>query len=77
MTLQLARVKDLPAPEFGTLQAWEASVNAAGRGGNNNGSATDASKSSQGQGYGGTPMPYIGETKVCHFFKKISLMITH
>ncbi|CAA6669319.1 unnamed protein product [Spirodela intermedia] len=64
LTLQLARVKDLPAPEFGTLQAWEASVNAAGRGGNNNGSATDASKSAQGQGYGGTPMPYIGETKV-------------
>ncbi|XP_078435898.1 transcription factor TFIIE, alpha subunit [Wolffia australiana] len=63
LTLQLARVKDLPVPEFGTLQAWEATVSAANRGGNANGT-NDASKSSQTHGYGGTPMPFIGETKV-------------
>ncbi|MQM05714.1 hypothetical protein Taro_038540 [Colocasia esculenta] len=61
LTLQLARVKDLPAPEFGTLQSWEAS--AAGRATNGSAGVTDT-KSSQGQGYGGTPMPFLGETQV-------------
>ncbi|PKA50119.1 hypothetical protein AXF42_Ash019638 [Apostasia shenzhenica] len=63
LTLQLARVKDLPAPELWGLLAWEARANAAARaiGGSN---ASDSSKSSQNQGYGGTPMPFLGETRV-------------
>ena len=69
LTFQLARVKDLSVPEFGTLQAWEASINAAKRGGNNSSLATDASKSSQPHGYSGSPMPYIGETKVFLFHR--------
>nr|DAD35239.1 TPA_asm: hypothetical protein HUJ06_005879 [Nelumbo nucifera] len=60
---QLARVKDLPVPEFGSLQAWEARANAAGRAANGDSGANDSSKSSQGQGYGGTPMPFLGETR--------------
>ncbi|KAK4397947.1 Transcription initiation factor IIE subunit alpha [Sesamum angolense] len=61
---QLARVKDLPVPEFGSLQAWELRANAAGRSINGDLNANDPSKSSQGLGFGGTPMPYVGETKV-------------
>ncbi|EHA8588233.1 putative general transcription factor IIE subunit 1-like [Cocos nucifera] len=63
LTLQLARVKDLPAPEFGSLQAWEARANAAARASADS-STVDSTKSSQGQGYGGTPMPFLGETRV-------------
>lgn len=59
---QLARVKDLAVPEFGGLLAWEARVHATARvTGDSN--AND-SKSSLGQGYGGTPMPFLGETRV-------------
>ncbi|KAK8962875.1 hypothetical protein KSP40_PGU004497 [Platanthera guangdongensis] len=59
---QLARVKDLAVPEFGGLLAWEARVQATARViGDSN--ASD-SKSSLGQGYGGTPMPFLGETRV-------------
>lgn len=61
---QLTRVKDLAVPEFGTLQAWEARANAAGRAANGDSGVDDTSKSSQGQGYGGTPMPFLGETRV-------------
>ena len=61
---QLSRVKDLPVPEFGSLQAWEARANAAGRVANGDSNANDSSKSSQGLGFGGTPMPFVGETKV-------------
>ncbi|KAF9608776.1 hypothetical protein IFM89_011397 [Coptis chinensis] len=60
---QLARIKDLPAPEFGSLEAWEARASAAARANGDSGT-NDPSKSSQGQGYGGTPLPYLGETKV-------------
>ncbi|KAL3848926.1 hypothetical protein ACJIZ3_010808 [Penstemon smallii] len=60
---QLGRVKDLPVPEFGNLQAWELRANAAGRA-NGDYNANDPSKNSQGLGFGGTPMPYLGETKV-------------
>lgn len=56
---QLVRVKDLPAPEFGNLQAWELRAHAAGRGANGDLNANDPSKS-----FHGTPMPYVGETKV-------------
>lgn len=56
---QLVRVKDLPVPEFGSLQAWELQAGSVARGaGDLNGN--DPSKSSQG----GTPMPFVGETKV-------------
>ncbi|KAF8407866.1 hypothetical protein HHK36_007003 [Tetracentron sinense] len=61
---QLSRVKDLAVPEFGSLQAWEARANAAGHAANGDSSANDSSKSSQGQGYGGTAMPFLGETRV-------------
>lgn len=61
---QLNRVKDLTVPEFGTLQAWEARANAVARAGNTDSNANDSSRSSQGQGYGGTPMPFLGETRV-------------
>ncbi|KAG6492800.1 hypothetical protein ZIOFF_047767 [Zingiber officinale] len=59
---QLDRVKDLPAPEFGTLQAWEARARAASQA-NGDSNASD-SKNIQGQGYGGTPMPFLGETSI-------------
>ncbi|XP_062119953.1 uncharacterized protein LOC133834375 [Humulus lupulus] len=59
---QLARVKDLPVPEFGTLLAWELRASAAARA-NGDANGNDPSKSSQ-SGYGGTPMPFFGETKV-------------
>ncbi|WOL18964.1 general transcription factor IIE subunit 1 [Canna indica] len=63
LVTQLNRVKDLPAPEFGTLLAWEARAHAAAQAtGDSN--ANDSSKSSQGQGYTGTPMPFLGETRV-------------
>ncbi|XP_022771780.1 general transcription factor IIE subunit 1-like [Durio zibethinus] len=59
---QLNRVKDLPVPEFGSLQAWEARASAARRALNGDSDSNDPSKTSQG--YGGTPMPFLGETKV-------------
>ncbi|KAB2057402.1 hypothetical protein ES319_A11G166000v1 [Gossypium barbadense] len=59
---QLNRVKDMPIPEFGSLQAWEARASAAGRAVNGDSGSNDPSKNSQG--YGGTPMPFLGETKV-------------
>ncbi|KAL6182939.1 hypothetical protein ACLB2K_044351 [Fragaria x ananassa] len=58
---QINRVKDLPPPEFGTLQAWEARAHAQRRAENGE-SSGDPSKSSHG--YGGTPMPFLGDTKV-------------
>ncbi|KAK4420514.1 Transcription initiation factor IIE subunit alpha [Sesamum alatum] len=58
---QLGRVKDLPAPDFGNLQAWELRANAAGRA---NGDLNANDPKSNGLGFGGTPMPYVGETKV-------------
>lgn len=59
---QLARVKDLPVPEFGSLLAWEARASAAARAANGDSSGNDPSRSSQ-SGYSATPMPF-GETKV-------------
>ncbi|KAI4307566.1 hypothetical protein L6164_030737 [Bauhinia variegata] len=56
---QLNRVKDLPVPEFGSLQAWEARATAAARAANGDGSASD-SKTSLGLGQ----LPYNGDTKV-------------
>ncbi|KAF4347115.1 hypothetical protein G4B88_025158 [Cannabis sativa] len=60
---QLARVKDLAVPEFGTLLAWELRASAAARAANGDANGNDPSKSSQ-NGYGGPPMPFFGETKV-------------
>ncbi|KAL7102372.1 hypothetical protein ACP275_08G116300 [Erythranthe tilingii] len=60
LTDQLGRVKDLPIPEFGNLQAWEVRANAANRAAN--GDPNSDSKSLHG--FNGTPMPYLGETKV-------------
>ncbi|KAM7278925.1 hypothetical protein ACFE04_006059 [Oxalis oulophora] len=62
LTEQLNRVKDLTIREFGSLLEWEARASAAGRALNGDGSSSDPSKANQG--YGGTPMPYLGETKV-------------
>lgn len=59
---QISRVKDLPVPEFGSLQAWEARASAAGRAANGDINGGD-SKMSQ-MGYNGAPMPYSGDTKV-------------
>ncbi|XP_057522194.1 transcription initiation factor IIE subunit alpha-like isoform X2 [Amaranthus tricolor] len=56
---QLNRVKDLPVPDFGTLQAWEVRASAAARaaaGDNPN----DPSRSYQS----GTPMPFLGDPKI-------------
>lgn len=55
---QLNRIKDLPVPEFGTLQAWEVRASAAARAAGEN--PNDPSRSAQG----GTPMPFLGDTKV-------------
>ncbi|KAJ3676531.1 hypothetical protein LUZ60_003943 [Juncus effusus] len=63
LVVQLNRVKDLPVPDFGTLQAWEASAAIAARAGGKL-DPDDPNKSSQFPGYSGTPMPYLGETKV-------------
>ena len=71
---QLNRVKDLVVPEFGTLQAWEARANAANRAANGD-SSSDPNKSAQGQGYGGTPMPFLGETKVYSSFSSYYVII--
>ncbi|KAI4331517.1 hypothetical protein MLD38_029702 [Melastoma candidum] len=58
---QLNRVKDLPIPEFCNLLAWEARASAAGCGMAGDGGANDALRSG---GYSGTPMPFLGDTKV-------------
>lgn len=59
---QLSRVKDLPVPEFGSLQAWEARASAVVRAASGDINLGD-SKMSQ-LGYNGVPMPYSGDTKV-------------
>ncbi|EYU24828.1 hypothetical protein MIMGU_mgv1a019720mg [Erythranthe guttata] len=52
LTDQLARVKDLPVPEFGSFQAWELKANAVARSDNGDCNANDPSRSSQGLGFG-------------------------
>ncbi|KAL9272690.1 General transcription factor IIE subunit 1-like protein [Drosera capensis] len=54
------RVQDLPPPDYGTLQAWEAQASAAARG--LTGGSSDVSKTAQG--LGGSQVPFFGETKV-------------
>lgn len=58
---QLARVKDLTVPEFGNLVAWEARANLMARA-NGDVHGNDPSRSSSV--YNGTPMPFLGDTKV-------------
>jgi len=60
---QLSRVKDLDAPDYGTLQAWELRASAAARASNADPGANDSSR----PGQAGTPMPFLGETKVPTF----------
>ncbi|KAK1305987.1 hypothetical protein QJS10_CPA10g01673 [Acorus calamus] len=43
---------------------WEAANAKAGRASHGDSDVGGSSKTSQGQGYGGTPMPFLGETKV-------------
>ena len=71
---QLTRVKDLPVPEFGTLHAWEARASAAVRAANGDSGAIDPSKSSQGLGYGGTSLPFVGDTKVTLFSSLLPIL---
>jgi len=66
---QLSRVKDLPVPEFGNLQAWEARASAAVRAAGGDINAGD-SKMSQ-LGYNGVPLPYRGDTKVTFFCLRV------
>eukprot|EP00252_Welwitschia_mirabilis_P019576 TRINITY_DN4565_c0_g1_i3.p1 TRINITY_DN4565_c0_g1~~TRINITY_DN4565_c0_g1_i3.p1 ORF type:complete len:432 (-),score=130.71 TRINITY_DN4565_c0_g1_i3:866-2161(-) len=63
LTEQLAKVKDLPVPDFGTLLQWEARA-LAGRATTGENNTNEGTKTSQTQGFTGTPMPYLGETKV-------------
>lgn len=58
---QINRVKDLPVPEFGSLQAWEARATIAAR---ENGDLNPNDPLRSQGGYGSTPMPFLGETKV-------------
>lgn len=55
---QLNKIKDLPIPEFGTLQAWEVRAGAAACAAGDN--SDDPSRSTQA----GTSMPFLGDTKV-------------
>lgn len=74
---QLSRVKDLPVPEFGSLQAWEARARASGLAANGESGIGD-SKIPHGLGYGGTPMPYSGDTKVifsCFEFEQYTFSV--
>eukprot|EP00250_Pteridium_aquilinum_P007411 c17133_g1_i3 orf=268-1734(+) len=61
---QLTKVKDLTPPDYGTLLAWEARAIAAGRMAPNGEAITNLPKASHAQGHSGTPMPFVGETKV-------------
>ncbi|AAC72123.1 Contains similarity to transcription initiation factor IIE, alpha subunit gb/X63468 from Homo sapiens [Arabidopsis thaliana] len=58
---QLNRVKDLPIPEFGSFLAWEARAAMAAR---ENGDLNPNDPLRSQGGYGSTPMPFLGETKV-------------
>ncbi|KAJ0778356.1 putative transcription factor C2H2 family [Helianthus annuus] len=60
LTDQLSRVKDLEAPDYGTLQAWELRASVVARASSSDPTGNDSNRSGQG----GTPMPFLGETKV-------------
>ncbi|GKD36161.1 transcription initiation factor IIE subunit alpha, partial [Tanacetum coccineum] len=56
----LHTVKDLEAPDYGTLQAWELRASAVARASNSETNANDSSRN----GMSGTPMLFLGETKI-------------
>nr|GEY93166.1 transcription initiation factor IIE subunit alpha [Tanacetum cinerariifolium] len=60
LTHILHRVKDLEAPDYGTLQAWELRASAVAHASNSDPNANDSSRI----GMSGTPMPFLGETKI-------------
>lgn len=60
----LAKVKDLTPPDYGSLVAWEARAIAAGRINANGEPISNLPRASHSQGNTGTPMPFVGETKV-------------
>lgn len=63
--VQLQRVKDLTPPDFGTLVQWEKrAIGSIRAGGENLGAFDDSVKTAHAQGLTGTPMPFLGETKV-------------
>lgn len=76
LTVQLSRVKDLTPPDFGTLAQWEKRAIAAGRMSSNGEAIVDLPKASHGQGLTGTPMPFLGETKVHSDLCSTSLVFT-
>ncbi|XP_023738954.1 transcription initiation factor IIE subunit alpha isoform X1 [Lactuca sativa] len=57
---QLGRLKDLEAPDYGTLETWKARARAVARASN----ANEYDPTTNGHGQGGTRMPFLGETKV-------------
>lgn len=62
LQVQLQRVKDLTPPDFGTLVQWEKrAIGSIRAGGESN---EDPVKAAHAQGLTGTPMPFLGETKV-------------
>nr|XP_011464246.1 PREDICTED: general transcription factor IIE subunit 1-like [Fragaria vesca subsp. vesca] len=67
---QINRIKDLPFPEFGSLQAWEARASAPRLAENGDSRAINPSISSHGLG-DGMPMPFVGDTKVEVVFSKV------
>ncbi|KAL6182938.1 hypothetical protein ACLB2K_044350 [Fragaria x ananassa] len=64
------KIKDLPFPEFGSLQAWEARESAPRLAENGDSRAINPSISSHGLG-DGMPMPFVGDTKVEVVFSKV------
>lgn len=71
----LMKVKDLTPPDYGTLLAWEARAIASGRIAPNGESIANLPKASHSQGNSGTPMPFVGETKVSSSHKKLQRWI--
>lgn len=60
--MQLQRVKDLTPPDFGTLVQWEKRAIGTLRPGGE--ASEELRKQTHAQGMTGTPMPFLGETKV-------------
>jgi transcription initiation factor TFIIE subunit alpha len=70
LQVQLQRVKDLTPPDFGTLVQWEKrAIGSIRAGGESN---EDPVKAAHAQGLTGTPMPFLGETKVSSAFREVA-----
>lgn len=61
LMVQINRVKDLPFPGFESFPAWEARAIMSARA---NGGLDPNDPLRSQAGYGSTPMPFLGETKV-------------